>query len=283
MSLPHLSTQDVIKLFTRVPHKFVDDFFHLYDRNNTEKTNFIIDLDKLATWLKTRKSHLCTTLKESYRKNVDFTQKYETARKTSQAYGGNRFIRVMITPDCMKRLCMRSRSKMAETVRTYFIEIEEFLFHYNDEIVDGLMRKIQDLGKKDLLERKKDGPGVVYIIRAGKESSSLNKLGQTKDLISRLATYNTGRDKDVEVLSVYKTPYKKEVEKCVKKLMEVKRYKKRREIYHVDWEVIAKLIAGCAEFSLKLHRASAKSKMDGEYYMIFTSDADADTNATPAL
>jgi len=268
MTLPHLSTADVIKLFTKVPHNFVDEFFHLYDRN-TAPTDFTIDLDKLAKWLDTNKGTLLATLKESYQENVDFKQQHENIRKPSQKYGGNRFIRVMITPNCMRRLCMRSRSKMAETVRTYFIEVQEFLVHYNDEIVDGLMRKIEDLGKKK-------SPCVINIIRASKTNSSLYKLAKTKDLILQ------GGHEDAELLSVYKTPFRKEVDKFVTQLMEVKGYKKRGDIYHVDWEIIYRLVGDCAQFSIKLQHASAKSIMDGEYYMIFIADpdADADTDST---
>ena len=61
---------------------------------------------------------------------------------------------------------------------------------------------------------------------------------------------------------------------CVKKLMKEKRYKKRREVYHVDYAIISKLITGCAQMSMKLHYTARKSSMDGEYYIIFTSDAD---------
>ena len=90
----------------------------------------------------------------------------------------------------------------------------------------------------------------------------------------RLHSYNTGRAKDAEVLYVYKAPYRKEVERCVKKLMAKQRYKPRREIYQVDSEIIAKLISGCAQMSMKLHYAKRMSRMTGNYYMIFTSDLD---------
>jgi hypothetical protein len=35
---------------------------------------------------------------------------------------------VMLTPHCFKRLCLTSRSKGGEEVRTYFIELESLLF-----------------------------------------------------------------------------------------------------------------------------------------------------------
>ena len=188
----------------------------------------------------------------------------------------------MLTADCMKRLCMRSRSDKAETVRTYFIEIETFLVSYNDQIVDGLMRDIHEDVRRNIAEKRKDGPGKVYVIRAADNPTvflknvvptELNKVGQTAQTMDdRLKVYNTGRATDAEVLSVYKVPFRKEVEMCVKKLMHKRRFVKGREIYEVDNEIITKLIAGCDQMSMKLHYVKQKSKMTGPLYIIFTSD-----------
>ena len=272
IELPHLSTPELIKMFTNVPRAFVDDFLSLYDPENPNE--FIIDLDKLAKWLSVRKYALLTTLRESYRKNVDFieiTPKEKVADPgTKKPRGGNLHITVMTTPDCMKRLCMRSKSKRAETVRYYFIEVERFVFTYNEQIVDGLMQKIKALADKNIARGKPDGEGMVYIIRA---AANLYKLGHTKDLLKRLAVYNTGRKDDVTVVAVYETEYRKEVERCVKELVKEKQYKKRREIYEVDHEIIQKVITGCMKLSMKLHHKSRRDNpADGQYYMIFTSD-----------
>lgn len=272
MELPHLSTPELIKMFTNVPRAFVDDFLSLYDPENPNE--FIIDLDKLAKWLSVRKYALLTTLRESYRKNVDFIEitpkEKEVDPSVKKPRGGNLHITVMTTPDCMKRLCMRSKSRKSETVRYYFIEVERFVFTYNEQIVDGLMQKIKDLADKNIARGKPDGEGMVYIIRA---AANLYKLGHTKDLLKRLAVYNTGRKDDVTVVAVYETQYRKEVERCVKELVKEKQYKKRREIYEVDHEIIQKVITGCMKLSMKLHHKSRRDNpADGQYYMIFTSD-----------
>lgn len=267
---PKLSIPEVIKRFTNVPAAFVDDFFSLYDPK--DPSTFIVDLDMLSKWLAVRKSCLIKTLRKSYRVGEDYIE--EKRPKVSKQYnnGGNRNIHVTLTADCMKRLCMRSRSDKAETVRTYFIEIEDFIFHYNDEIVDGLMKNIKALQEKNITKKKPDGPGVVYIIRV---AEGFNKFGHTQDLTKRLATYNTGRMTDVEVLHVYRTEYRKEVERCVKKLMAEKQYRKHKEVYEVDADIIRKLIKGCANLSMKLHYKGKPSKMDGKYYLIFSTNIPA--------
>ena len=112
-------------------------------------------MDVLAKWLHVPKKVLLKTLRESYIINQD----YITTSKPKRVgkYGGNNHKEVLLTADCMKRLCMRSRSAKAETVRTYFIQIEDFIFRYNAQIVDGLMRDIQNVQEKNIKSKKPDG------------------------------------------------------------------------------------------------------------------------------
>ena len=253
-------------------HLFIDDFFSLYDREKVIENPFIINLDVLAKWIVVEKRRLHSTLRASYKEGTHYVKVKGPPPKGSS----NRYQRVMITPETMKRMCMRSRSEKSETVRTYFIEIEQFILHYNDEIVDGLMRSIHEDARKNLAKRTNDGPGSLYVLRAADDPTDfLAKFGETGQKIEdRLSTYNTGRATDAELLYIYKTPYRKEVERCVKKLMAAQRYKPRREIYKVDLAIIAKLISGCASMSIKLGYAKRVSRMTGDYYMIFTSDLD---------
>jgi hypothetical protein len=44
----------------------------------------------------------------------------------------------MLTPDCFKRICMRSRSSRAEDVRTYFIELESLLVRCRSTLLKGM-------------------------------------------------------------------------------------------------------------------------------------------------
>jgi phage anti-repressor protein len=267
---PKLTTPQILKLFTQVPRDFIDDFFSLYDPKKLIENPYIIDLDKLAKWLVVEKKRLLSTLRASYKEGTHYVKVKGPPPKGSS----NRYQRVMITPETMKRMCMRSKSEKSETVRTYFIEIEQFILHYNDEIVDGLMRSIHEDARKNLAQRTKDGPGSVYVLRAAEDPTDfLVKFGETGQKIEdRLKAYNTGRATDAELLYIYKTPYRKEVERCVKKLMAAQRYKPHRELYKVDLEIIAKLISGCATMSLKLRYAKRVSRMTGDYYIIFTSD-----------
>ena len=47
------------------------DFFGMYE-NNTNETDFVIDLENVVRWLKSRKETIKNTLTNSYIKNIDY-------------------------------------------------------------------------------------------------------------------------------------------------------------------------------------------------------------------
>ena len=110
-------------------------FFSLYDRNTTD-VDYVIKLDTVAKWLKSTKSHLKDTLKYSYTKNIDYKI------KKGISTGGRPSEIILLTPDCFKRLTMSSRTKKAEEVRTYFIELEKLILNYKNYIIEGLNETI---------------------------------------------------------------------------------------------------------------------------------------------
>ena len=116
-NITKLSLQEYLKKYSSINNKFIDDFFGLYNVK-TSNDDFVIDLEKLATWLKSQKKVLKTTLITSYQLNVDYKV------KTLKPEGKGRPVEeVMITPNCFKRLCMMSRTEKAEEVRSYFIAL----------------------------------------------------------------------------------------------------------------------------------------------------------------
>lgn len=213
----------------------------------------------------TRKADLLTTLKRSYKLNIDYTMHKSPIMKR----GGAHYKRVMLTIDCFKRLCMRSRSLKAEEVRSYFIELDDFITHYSDQISDGIMRDIEKVAKRIEKNPKQDGPGYIYAIRASANAKNLIKIGETMDLVKRLRAYNTGRAEDVELLYAFKVQFRKQVELCIKGLMESKRYRKRKEIYEVDLDIIKRIINGCSKMSMEMKMHKPSSSLDGKYYLIF--------------
>lgn len=178
----------------------------------------------------------------------------------------------MLTPDCFKRLCMMSRSKNAEMVRTYFLAVEKALFQYRQETEEGMRQTIERLQRNQKGPEKNDGPGVVYLKRASHFDRNLLKVGRTKNSSDRIRTYNTGEADDVEILYQYKTDYVKSVEKCVKGWLEDKRYRRYKEVYDVEPDFAKKFIESCGEIGLKLIHKKRKSTLKGGYFIVFEKE-----------
>ena len=159
---------------------------------------------------------------------------------------------------------MRSSSKKADEVRTYFIELDNFVTQYTKRIIEGLVKNLNIVEKK----QRSDGSGWIYIFRV---KGNIMKLGQTQDLIKRLQAYNTGRLDDIELLATYETEYRKKAEDCVKTFVKAKRYRKRRELYEVDEDIIQRVMGMCTKIGdTKLsNNEQWKAKENGLYYMIF--------------
>lgn len=260
-----------IKMITTVPSKFVDSFFKFYT-DETTQTDFVINLDAVASWLSCNRYELTRTLRAVYKIHVD----YEIIQTTSVKKYANNVKKYMITPDCFKRLCMLSRSKNAEQVRTYFIEIESLMIKYRTQLISGIQQDIETMrrNKKLKTEVQQNPDGYIYIIRASKDfHDNTYKIGRSKDLIKRLQTYQTGKLEDIDLLFVYKTNDSKAVEACVKAFANNNRVYDKREIYHLNLDMLKTIISGCGKLSIKLeHRSKGATKTDGQYYAIIGKD-----------
>lgn len=265
-TIKRLSKKDLVKLFTMIPHDFVDDFFDILDTSSSTIELFSVSLDVIAKWLGVPKGKLMETLKESYIENEHYIvrQAPRPISTTSNSNrGGHNYKLVLLTIDTFKRLCMRSRSKKAEDVRTYFIELDNFVTMYTERILIGLLTKLNKARNKN-----GDGSGWIYIFRL---KDDIFKLGQTQNLIDRLRAYNTGRIDDVEILASLQTKNRKQVEQCVKTFVQSKRFKKRKELYEVDEDIIKRVMRLCVQLGDSNPPRQWTIKRDHNYY-IFIDD-----------
>lgn len=81
---------------------------------------FVVKLSSVAKWLVASKKSLTTTLRLSYRYDID----YQRIRPTDKYYKTcpkvNNYVEYMLTPECFKRVCMMSKGKNADIVRGVF-------------------------------------------------------------------------------------------------------------------------------------------------------------------
>ena len=265
-----LSLQEYLKKFSSINNKFIDDFFGLYDEN-TEDNDFVINFDISAQWLIIRKDSIKRTLIESYRKNIDYKI---TIDKSSENAGRPKEI-IYLTPDCFKRLCMLTKSSKGEEVRSYYIQLEKHIDKYKDNIINDLRNRVKVLEANLKPIEIPKNEGVIYVLKTREDMSlhDIYKIGATDDFKSRLATHHSSHANNVEIKHIYKTSDVKGVERCLKAVLKEKQYRKRKEFYQADLQVIKDVISKCGD-ALALVKKTKISKTigggaDTEKYYIY--------------
>lgn len=95
---------------------FVEDFIAAL----TNDEGFHIRLDRLAKWLRVLEGNLKDTLVLSYREHDDFV-----VHKGRLSTGGRPKDTVLLTPDCFKRFCRKSRTKHSDEFWGHFVSLEQ--------------------------------------------------------------------------------------------------------------------------------------------------------------
>lgn len=249
---------------SNISKKFITDFFGFQKKILYEEYKpFKIDLNDIAYWLDTRKSDLKSLLIQYYSKNLDFIiiEQNSLPRDKSRqniGSGGHNKKLVLLTSDCFKMLCMRSKTKKAEKVREYYIKIEKLIDEYKDIIIEENNRKIRIL-ENDLKKEKQPGGDICYIFE---EVDELNvkyyRLGQTENLNKRMASHNSSSVHKKVIAFKIKTTNILHYEACLRGSMYNFRYKNNKDYYKIPLDKIEYAIKNCGEVVKKL-----KNNMDG--------------------
>ena len=262
-----------LKTHSTISTAFVDSFLSIYNPD-TIQTDFVIKLDIVAIWLKCKKQLLVRTLKDSYRENIDYTV-VKVKKADERKYGNNNKL-WLLTPDCFKRLCMRSRSKRAEEVRTYFISLESLLVRYKSVLLKGMDEEIKQLESSIRPKDITDSAGYIYVIKASLEKDSVFKIGRTKDLNKRLATYSTGTIDGVDTIYKFRTDSHKKTEACLKLMLKEYQLRKYKEVYQANIDMIKTIIQKCDDtvtFTRLYSNVRPDKVLSGGYYIVLDKDS----------
>ena len=242
-----------LKKFSTLNNDFIDDFYNIYDIDKNHINDYPINIEIIAKWLNTQKGKLKETLLNTYTKNIDYKISKEKEGKISKS---NKEI-IMLTPDCFKRLCLLSRTKKAEEVRTYFLELEKLIGNYKDYIIDGLKNTINILenNQKEPLQKIN---GTIYILRSLKDINGIYRFGQTEDFKKRLSNYNSANSDKMQVMYIFETKDSKKIQDCVIAQIKPQRYKKRKDFYEIDINILKNIIRDCIELTQKYKKSLTK-------------------------
>lgn len=145
---------------------------------------------------------------------------------------------------------MISQTKKAKEVRKYFIEMEKLVKRYAEMIKDEMYKKIGllETNQKSKLDIK---GGVIYILKALNANVTLYKLGKSTNLKNRLNTYNSGNANDIEPLFILPVNDIDNVESCIKKSCKLYQYRKYKEVYEIDINVLKDVMTNKMASKLK--------------------------------
>ena len=254
----NISFKDFLKKYSTLSNLFIEDFYTIYNYNENENEDFIINIDVISKWLEIPRGKIKKTLINTYNKNIDYIIEFDKNNKISKSNKEN----ILLTPDCFKRLCLLSRTKKAEEVRTYFIEIEKLLFNYKDYIIKALEKTVNILenNQKEVDNKVKS---VIYIIRSMKDIDGIYRFGRTENFKKRLQNYNSSNSDKMEVIYVYETKDSKKIEDCVISQIKPLRYKKRKDFYEIDINILKNIISSCKNLTLKYKKKINNKILDG--------------------
>jgi len=249
-----MNLREFLKKFSTLDNDFIDDFYNIYDPDKNIINDFPINLVTVATWINSKKGTLKETLVNSYTKNIDYIISKEKNAKVSKS----NIEVIMLTSDCFKRLCLLSKTKKANYIRTYYLELEKLINNYKNYIIEGLKNTINILenNQKEVSNKIK---GTVYIIRSIKDIDGIYRFGQTADFKKRLQNYNSANSDKMEVMYIYETKDSKKIQDCVISQIKELRYKKRKDFYEIDINLLKKIINDCTELTQKYKKSLTKN------------------------
>lgn len=236
--------KDFLIKYTTISKNFIEDFHNIIKEDYFENYyDFLIDSEILRKWLQiTTNKEFKETIKKSYKINVDY--KLEKNKKTEGSGGHNREV-IILTPEATKKICLMTKSKMGNDVRQYFIDLELAFYKYKNYIIDGMAKKINQL-ENNLKPKINSTKGIIYVFRAlNTENATLYKIGRTISSKQRFNSHNSPLANDLEIIMTYEADNIEQLESCVKIMMKKAQFRKYKEIYQVNLDIIKNVIKDC--------------------------------------
>jgi len=244
---------DFLKKYSLIDEKFIDDFYTFFDEGLNEY-DYTIDLNSIAKWLDIRKDNLKELLVNNFIENQDYIINKNKSGK-GLGTGKNNVKHVFLTYTCSKLLCMISRTKKADLIRKYYIDLEKLIIKYKEEIVNNLNKQLNIKNNNNELIEKNKEQGLIYILKVEDE---VYKIGYTSEIKKRMKQYNVGKVYELPIVFIFKIDDIKNVEKCIKENLKRYQYKNKTEIYKINLEFIKDTVEYCGKKNALLLKQNLK-------------------------
>ena len=194
-------------------------------------------------------------------KNIDYILMRVAPHKskTTTKINGRPVIKVLLTIDCFKLLCMHSKTAKSEEVRKYYLELEKLVDEYKDYIINTQEEKIRNL-EYELNPDKLSTGSYFYVYEIGEYYC----IGATKNLKLRFQTHNSSHPHSIRPIIQLKTNNPFKLETCVNNLLNQYRLKKNKDFFKVDFLTLLNAIIDCGDILDKYKCTDCNVKLNSD-------------------
>ena len=260
------------KLLSKIKDNFNDTEQQLFISSfycylNYNKTDFIIDLDNIWSWLGfSTKQKTKDLLEKNFKQDIDYKCLLnQQVKQKSGGRGGHNKEKIMLNIKTFKLLCLKAGTTKAGQIHEYYLKLEETLQEVIEEESNELklqletkdsQLKTQDeiiknneiskiiLREKTILEQFPINTQCIYyglIDNVGNNGEKLVKFGNSNNLKNRIYTHKHTYT-NFRLINAFKVDNKLQIETAIKenKVLNEKRkeitikYKKYNELLTID-------------------------------------------------
>ena len=138
------------KLLTKIKESFTDNEQQLFVSsfycylNCNQTTDFIIDLDKVWTWLGfSKKDKAKRLLEKSFILDKDYIVLAPPKVDQNSGSGGHNIKKIIMTINAFKSFCIKADTKKAEEIHNYYLKLETMLHELINEETSELRNQLQ--------------------------------------------------------------------------------------------------------------------------------------------
>jgi hypothetical protein len=260
------------KLLSKIKDNFNDTEQQLFISSfycylNYNKTDFIIDLDTIWSWLGfSTKQKTKDLLEKNFKQDIDYKCLLnQQGKQTNVGRGGHNKEKIMLNIKTFKLLCLKAGTKKAGQIHEYYLKLEETLQEVIEEESNELKLQLEakdiqlktqeetinnnelskiNLREKTILEQFPINTQCIYygmIDNVGNNGEKLVKFGNSNNLKNRVYTHKHTYT-NFRLINAFKVDNKLQIETAIKennKLSEKRReiiikYKKYNELLSIE-------------------------------------------------
>ena len=229
---------------------FIGGFYCYFNYNPT--LDFVIFLHLIWRWLGYSRIEECKRcLVKNFKENVDYKienfapqdggAKTNPVEREQETRGGHNKESIVLTINCFKKLCLKSKTAKADQIHDYYIKLEDLIMELVTEQTAELQLRLQKQDEIILKYNTKkidindfDLKPTVYLIDMNEivDGEKLYKFGNTHDIITRFRTHSN-KLKDVKCDIVFKNGWSYlHIDVAIEVETKVKRYIKSENILY---------------------------------------------------